>query len=63
MSVRTAVRTTATSQQQSALGTLMAEPEAPLSDAPLHTPSAAGALLLGLLLALSPAAPKEPKRK
>jgi hypothetical protein len=63
MSVRTAVRTTATPEEQSALGMLMAEPETSLSDAPLHTPSAAGALLLGLLLILSPATPKEPKRK
>ncbi|MFC9428826.1 hypothetical protein [Streptomyces sp. NPDC056987] len=42
-----------------ALGTAMAEPEAPLSDAPVYAPEAAGALLL--LALLSPKEPKEPK--
>jgi hypothetical protein len=61
MSVQTAVRPIATPEEQSALGMLMAEPETPLSDAPLYTPSSGGVLLLGL--ALSPARPKEPKGK
>jgi hypothetical protein len=42
-----------------ALGVAMTEPEAPQSDAPVYSPEAAGALLLGLLL--SPKEPKEPK--
>ncbi|MFE3826937.1 hypothetical protein ACIBJC_01865 [Streptomyces sp. NPDC050509] len=42
-----------------ALGTAMAEPEAPLSDAPVYAPEAAGVLLL--LALLSPKEPKEPK--
>lgn len=42
-----------------ALGAAMTEPEAPLSDAPVYAPEAAGTLLLGLLL--SPKEPKEPK--
>ncbi|MFJ7996339.1 hypothetical protein ACIQ7D_04080 [Streptomyces sp. NPDC096310] len=42
-----------------ALGTAMAEPEAPLSDAPVYAPEAGGVLLL--LALLSPKEPKEPK--
>ncbi|MEW1722420.1 hypothetical protein [Streptomyces sp. NPDC093109] len=39
-----------------ALGTAMAEPEAPISDAPVYAPEAGGILLLLALLS-----PKEPK--
>ncbi|MEV7427442.1 MULTISPECIES: hypothetical protein [unclassified Streptomyces] len=39
-----------------ALGTAMAEPEAPVSDAPVYAPEAGGVLLLLALLS-----PKEPK--
>ncbi|MEE1802073.1 MULTISPECIES: hypothetical protein [unclassified Streptomyces] len=42
-----------------ALGMAMAEPEAPLSDAPVYAPEAGGVLLL--LALLSPKEPKEPK--
>jgi hypothetical protein len=62
MSVQVLVRPSATPEARLALEKLMVEPETPLSDAPLYTPSAAGVLLLGLLLALSPETPKEPKK-
>lgn len=42
-----------------ALGAAMAEPEAPVSDAPVYAPEAGGVLLL--LALLSPKEPKEPK--
>lgn len=61
MSVHTLTRPSATPGERIALENLMVEPETPLSDAPLYTPSAAFALLLALLLILSPATPKEPK--
>ncbi|MBY8849537.1 hypothetical protein K7G98_14050 [Saccharothrix sp. MB29] len=38
----------------------VAEPETAVTDPPLPVPSAAGALLLGLLLVASPSVPKEP---
>ncbi|WKX72032.1 hypothetical protein ACQUSR_13110 [Streptomyces sp. P1-3] len=40
---------------------LMVEPETTISDAPLYSPEAKGALLL--LLLLSPKSPKEPRDK
>ncbi|MEU1126085.1 hypothetical protein ABZ371_21605 [Streptomyces sp. NPDC005899] len=52
---------TATPTDTTALGALMVEPEAAISDAPLHTPEAAGFLLA--LLLLSPKEPKEPRGK
>lgn len=62
MSAQTAVRPVATPEDQSVLAALMAPTEAPISDAPLFSPQAAGvALLLGLLL-LSPQTPAEPKK-
>lgn len=63
MSLRTAVRPVATPEEQLALCSLMAEPESTVSDAPLYSPQAAGLLLLGLLLLLSPPVPEEPKEK
>ncbi|MBB5934727.1 hypothetical protein [Streptomyces zagrosensis] len=48
----------ATPTDEAAVGYLMVEQEAPLSDAPLYTPQASGKLLLLLL-----ASPKEPKDK
>ncbi|MFJ2114723.1 MULTISPECIES: hypothetical protein [unclassified Streptomyces] len=45
------------------LASAMAEPETPVSDAPGYAPEGAGLLLLGLLLALSPSEPKEPKSR
>jgi hypothetical protein len=62
MFTKTPVRPVAAPEDQAVLSALMAEPEAVLSDAPLYTPQAAGALLLGLLLILSPATPKEPRK-
>ena len=62
MFTKTLVRPVVTPDDQAALGALMAEPEAVLSDAPLYTPHAASVLLLGLLLILSPATPKEPRK-
>jgi hypothetical protein len=62
MFTKTLVRPVVTPDDQAALGALMAEPEAVLSDAPLYTPQAEGLLLLGLLLILSPATPKEPRK-
>ncbi|KUJ69990.1 hypothetical protein ACZ90_06385 [Streptomyces albus subsp. albus] len=47
--------------EEAATHTLMAEPEAAVSDAPLYTPQAAGVLLL--LALLSPKAPTEPRDK
>ncbi|MFF7726468.1 hypothetical protein [Streptomyces sp. NPDC008001] len=44
-----------------AIGSLMVEPEAAVSGAPLPAPEAAGVLLA--LLLLSPKEPKEPKGK
>ncbi|MER5896088.1 hypothetical protein [Streptomyces sp. NPDC001876] len=52
---------TATTTETTALGALMVEPEAAVSDAPLYTPEAAGFLLA--LLLLSPKEPKEPRGK
>ncbi len=48
----------ATPTDQAAVGHLMTEPEAPLSDAPMYTPQAAGVLLLLVLLS-----PNEPRDK
>ena len=62
MSAQTMVRPIATPADQAALGTLMTEPEAVLSDPPLEAPQAAGALLLLGLLLLSPETPKEPAK-
>ncbi|GAA2295038.1 hypothetical protein GCM10010234_41010 [Streptomyces hawaiiensis] len=45
--------------EQAAVTTLVTEPEAPVSGAPVYAPEANG-LLLNLLL-LSPKEPKEPK--
>ncbi|MBH5335372.1 hypothetical protein IHE55_11425 [Streptomyces pactum] len=47
--------------EEAAVRSLVAEPEAPLSDAPLPAPESKGLLLLGLLL--SPKTPTEPKGK
>ena len=60
MFTKTLVRPVVTPEDQAALGALMAEPEATLSDAPLYAPQAAGVLLLILLL--SPVTPKEPRK-
>ncbi len=55
--------TPATANELSAVTDLLGESEAPLSDAPVFSPQAAGAaLLLGLALA-SPKEPQEPRRK
>ncbi len=62
MSVHTLTRTVATPADVEQLSTLVAEPESALADPPLATPNAAGALLLGLALLLSPATPKEPRK-
>ncbi|CAM5691048.1 hypothetical protein SALBM135S_08981 [Streptomyces alboniger] len=43
------------------LGSIMVEPEAGTSDAPVYAPQAAASLLL--LVLLSPKEPKEPKDK
>ncbi|GAA0489240.1 hypothetical protein ACFQ2B_17500 [Streptomyces stramineus] len=51
----------ATPTQTTALGALMLEPEAVVSDPPLPAPEAEGVLLA--LLLLSPKEPKEPKGK
>jgi hypothetical protein len=59
MAVRTELCPVATPTDVSALDMLMAEPESVISDAPLYTPSAAGVLLL--LILLSPKGPKENK--
>ncbi|KOT54158.1 hypothetical protein ADK43_27810 [Streptomyces rimosus subsp. rimosus] len=57
------VRTTGLTLDREALGWVTAQPEAPLSDAPLPAPEGAawGVLLLGLLI--SPKEPKETKRR
>jgi hypothetical protein len=62
MSVHTLVRPVAAPADIAKLNTLVAEPETALADPPLATPNAAGALLLGLLLALSPGTPKDPRK-
>ncbi|MEV6975403.1 hypothetical protein [Kitasatospora sp. NPDC093806] len=49
----------ATRAELDALGTLMVEDEAVLSDAPTYRPEAAAILLIGLALLLSPKQPKE----
>ncbi|MEU5421802.1 hypothetical protein ACFY1P_25715 [Streptomyces sp. NPDC001407] len=55
------LRLVATPSEAAAIGTLMVEPEATVSDPPLPAPEAAGFLLA--LLLLSPKEPKEPKGK
>ncbi|MFH9425321.1 hypothetical protein [Streptomyces sp. NPDC017529] len=59
------LQTTGLTLDKEALGWVAAQPEAPLSDAPVPSPEAvaggAGVLLLGLLL--SPKEPKETKRR
>ncbi|MEU9287733.1 hypothetical protein AB0D57_24260 [Streptomyces sp. NPDC048275] len=55
------VRLVATPAEVSAIGSLMVEPEAVVSGAPLPSPEAAG-FLLSLLL-LSSKEPREPKGK
>lgn len=62
MSVLTPVRPVVTPDEAYALTTLMAEPEAPVSDPPLAVPQAAFILLAALLLLISPATPKEPRK-
>lgn len=62
MSTKTVVRPIATPADQAALGALMAEPEAAMSDATLCAPQAAAILLLGLALLLSPVTPREPRK-
>ncbi|REE99835.1 hypothetical protein [Thermomonospora umbrina] len=47
-----------TTTDAAAVGSLMVEPEAVISDAPVFSPSAVGVLLLLILLS-----PKEPKSK
>lgn len=63
MFMQTTMCPVATPTQLSALDALMAEPETPVSDVPLYSPNAAGALLLAALLLLSPVTPKETKQK
>lgn len=53
------VQPVGTTVEATALGSLMVEPEAVVSDAPLYAPEAAGVLLL--LALLSPREPKEPR--
>ena len=62
MSVHTLTLPLASPGDLARLSTLVAEPESELSDPPLPVPNAAGVLLLGLLLALSPGTPKEPAK-
>ncbi|MFJ9690974.1 hypothetical protein [Kitasatospora sp. NPDC101183] len=52
----------ATASELDALGTLMVEDEAVVSDAPTYRPEAAGGLLLLGLLLLEPKQPKEKSR-
>ncbi|MEU4805805.1 hypothetical protein [Actinosynnema sp. NPDC023587] len=62
MTVRTLIRPVAAPTDIAELSTLMVESESAVADPPLPEPNAAGALLLGLLLALSPGTPKEPRK-
>ncbi|GGY99013.1 hypothetical protein [Streptomyces nitrosporeus] len=55
------ITSTTTPTRTAALDSLMVQPEAAVSDAPLYTPEAAGVLLA--LLLLSPKEPKEPRDK
>ncbi|WP_327682753.1 hypothetical protein [Kitasatospora sp. NBC_00458] len=52
----------ATRAELDALGALMVEDEAVVSDAPTYRPEAAALLLVGLALLLSPKQPKEKTR-
>ncbi|MET9415191.1 hypothetical protein ABZY03_13620 [Streptomyces klenkii] len=61
MLTQESLRPLATPSESAAIGSLMVEPEAAVSGAPLPAPEAAGFLLL--LLLLSPKEPKEPKGK
>jgi hypothetical protein len=61
MFAQATVPLTATPTEVATVKNLMVEPEAPVSDAPLPAPEAAGKLLL--LVLLSPKEPKEPKGK
>lgn len=67
MSVHAPVRPVTTPADLAQLSTLVAAPESVLADPPLAAPNAGGggvgALLLGLGLLLSPATPKEPRRR
>ncbi|WP_255307988.1 hypothetical protein [Streptomyces marincola] len=49
------------SAERSALTSLISEPEAPVSGAPVYSPEAVGVLLL--LILLSPKQPSEPRDK
>ncbi|MFC5663361.1 hypothetical protein ACFP3U_10270 [Kitasatospora misakiensis] len=59
---RTTRATLATQAEIDALGTLMTEDEAAVSDAPTYRPEAASLLLLAGALLLSPKPPKERTR-
>ncbi|MGP3970846.1 hypothetical protein [Streptomyces sp. 6N223] len=64
MSVQTSAPVTpvfAGSAEHAAMTSLMSEPEAPVSGAPVYSPQA-GALLLALTF-ISPKPPKEPRKK
>jgi hypothetical protein len=64
MSVQTSARVApvyAGSAEHAAMTTLVAEPEAPVSGAPVYSPQA-GALLLAVTF-ISPKPPKEPREK
>ncbi|MDT0346187.1 hypothetical protein [Streptomyces litchfieldiae] len=64
MSVQTTTRTPAVlagSAEHAAMTALIAEPEAPVSGAPVWSPQAAGVLLA--LILLSPKQPTEPRDK
>lgn len=52
---------TATATEKATVASLMAEPEAPISDAPIAAPEANGLLLLALATVLGPKT--EPKDK
>ncbi|MBB5120450.1 hypothetical protein AF335_11010 [Streptomyces eurocidicus] len=54
-------RIIATPAEAAAIGSMMVEPEATVSDPPLPAPEAAGFILA--LLLMSPKEPKEPKGK
>lgn len=45
---------TATATEKAVVASLMAEPEAPISDAPIAAPEATGLLLLALVTLLGP---------